>query len=142
MAEELDRVDGQPLDEQACWDRWDQCSEKHLRDLRTEASQLLDRELRKGRLGAFLRDWAKRFEPMRSLFSVLSWIWWEAIRGFVGAIGLLIFGLMIAWLAPGIARSIRSAVNDSLPAETRPNYSSPEPVMVNGVDPSDKRPGS
>jgi hypothetical protein len=122
LAEELTRPDGQQLDEQGCWELWDQCSEKHLRDLRTEAAQLLAKELRKGRLFAFVRDWGGRMEPLKSVFSVLSWVWWEALRGFVGAIGILLFGLAIVWLRPGIARSLRSLVNDSLPADTQPAF--------------------
>lgn len=120
MAEELDRLDGAPLDEHACWERWDQCSEKHLRDLRFEASSLLKGQIAKGRVGAFVADWLSRIEPLASFFKGLSWVWWEAVRGFVGAVGLLVFGLMVAWLLPGIARSIRSAVDDSLPVTTRP----------------------
>jgi len=121
LAEELDREQGKPFDEHACWDRWDQCTEKHLRDLRTEASKLVEDELKKGRTLAFVGDWLARWEPLRSASSVVSWVWWEALRGFVGALGLLAFGLLIVWLMPNVAKSIRSAVNDNLPVETRPS---------------------
>jgi hypothetical protein len=119
-AEELDRMDGEPLDEAACWDRWDQCSEKHLRDLRTEAKQLLDSQMREHRAGAFIRAWARRSEPMRGIIAGLSWFAKEAMRGFVAGVGLLLFGLMIAWLAPSITRAVRSAVDEALPHDTRP----------------------
>lgn len=120
LAEELKRPDGQDLDEQACWDVWDQCTEKHLRDLRTEAQQLLQSELKKGRVSAYVADWGRRAEPVRWLMTGLSWLARETAKGFVGAIGILLFGLLIVWLAPHIAKSIRSTINDNLPAETRP----------------------
>lgn len=120
FAEELDRVNGQPLDEAACWDRWDQCSEKNLRDLRTEAHQLLDAQMQKHRAGAFMQTWARRSEPMRDLIKGVSWFSKESVRGFVHGVGLLAFGLLIAWLAPAITRAVRSAVDEALPHDTRP----------------------
>lgn len=121
LAEELDRIEGQPLDEQACWARWDQCSEKHLRDLRTEASQLVAEEITQRRLRTLAEEWLHRIEPGKNIISGLSWLFMEAFRGFIGGIGLLIFGLLIVWAAPRIARSVRSAVDDTLPASTRPS---------------------
>lgn len=120
MAEELDRVPGQPLDEQACWDRWDQCSEKHIRDMRTEAKELVEREVSRRRVRSLLGDWGRKAEPVRGFASVLSWTGMEMLRGFVGAIGLLLFGLLFVWLAPSVVKSVRGAIDDSLPAETRP----------------------
>jgi hypothetical protein len=121
MAEELKREPNQPLDEHACWDDWDQCSEKHLRDLRTEATKLLASEMKKWRHTTLIQDWAHRAEPVRWLLTSLSWFARKAFEGFVGGIGLLLFGLLIVWLMPQIAKSIRSTVNDNLPAETRPD---------------------
>jgi hypothetical protein len=132
MAEELKRAPGAPLDEHACWDDWDKCTEKHLRDLRTEASQLLKAQLKKGRHTALVDDWVRRAEPVRWLLRGISWFARTAFDGFVGGIGLLIFGLLIVWLMPQIAKSIRSTVNDNLPSDTRPDNAASPPVNISG----------
>ena len=57
---------------------------------------------------------------MSSLIGALSWTVRETFKGFVGAIGILLFGLIIVWLAPHITKAVRAAADDALPADTRP----------------------
>jgi hypothetical protein len=67
------------------------------------------------------------------------------LEGFVGGIGLIILGLLVAWLNPHIVKSIRSAVDDALPAATAPpREERPSPPATGGtvLVPAPKRPGS
>ncbi|MDB5726719.1 MAG: hypothetical protein JWQ16_3473 [Novosphingobium sp.] len=120
LAEEIDRPDGGQLNEQASWGRWDQCTEKHLRDLRSEAVGMLNVEVQKGPVFGFVRAAFQRLDALKTFAVVVAWTAKEAVRGFVGAIGLLIFGLLLVWLAPHVAKVLRSTADDALPADTRP----------------------
>jgi hypothetical protein len=128
LAEERMRKPGEALDEDASWNLWDECSEKHLRGLRTEAAELLQCEIRSRRARSLAAEFWQKVEPLNAAAKVLAWIVIEAARGFVAAIGLVAFGLLIVWAAPKVAKSVRAAVDDNLPADTRPDREKPSPV--------------
>jgi hypothetical protein len=113
------------LDEDATWDLWDECSEKQLRDLRTEAAELMQCEIRRRRALALLAELRAKSDPLRTIARCAAWVVKEAVRGFVGAIGIVLMGLLIVWASPKIAKFVRSAVDDNLPAETRPDPRTP-----------------
>lgn len=120
QAEERDRVEGAPLDELATDCRWDECTEKHLRDLSTEVGVAYRTHVRRARVLSLLADWRAKAGSLATILQGVGWFLMEAWRGFVGAIGILIFGLLLVWIAPNVTKNLRSVVDDTLPKETRP----------------------
>lgn len=119
-AEEVERVEGQPLDEQACWSMWDEVTEKQFQSLRSSAAELVARETKRRRIRAFTSDWLEQQATLANLWRGLSWALMRAWEHFIGAFGLLLFGLLIVWGAPHLAKTIRSALDETLPQDTRP----------------------
>lgn len=104
-------------------DLWDEGNEKTFRDLRTEAGVKLARYWRNKRAIATV-EWAARLPPW---LHGIGWLSKEAFRGFVGGIGLIALGLLIVTVAPRLATSLRTIVDDALPTDTRPDgYGSEE----------------
>jgi hypothetical protein len=120
LAEENARGDAQILDEQAHWDLWDECTEGGLRDLQYKAVKDL-KAYRAKSLAAFLQEYVpRRLQPIAWAVNGLSWICLQAWRGFVSGIGLVILGLLLAWLQPQIVKTVRGAVDKMLPEGTSP----------------------
>jgi hypothetical protein len=117
LAEEEARPAGEPLDEEASWDLWDSCTEKYLRDLRTEARTLLKQELHRGRLAALAKKWWTNVEPLQAFFRALRWVLAQIGKTIVGAIGLLAFTLFVLWLFPGLVQTARSTLDRLLPQD-------------------------
>ena len=115
LAEETLREEGEPLDENATWPLWDQCTEKYLRDLRTEARQLLQRDLRRGRLAAVTRNWATKVAPLHAFTNGMAWTLAVAGKAIVGAISVIAFGLFMLWLFPGLTNTARSTFDRIFP---------------------------
>ena len=42
------------------------------------------------------------------------------LKGFVSSIGLLLFGLLLVWVAPSLVKSVRGAMDKTLPEQTSP----------------------
>jgi hypothetical protein len=118
QAEELERDEGRPLDEAKTDCRWDECSEKHLRDLSTEVGIAYQQHLRRARVAALVGTWWADFKPVHGAIKFLVWVISEGVRGFVGAVGILVIGLIILNMAPSIGKAVRSALDDAFPAET------------------------
>lgn len=123
LAEEAARKDAD-FDEMAHWDEWDKCDEAKLRGLRSDALLALrnyteaQHRQRWESLGKAI--W-QRIRPNRWL----SWHIGELYRGFLGGLGIVAFGLMIALLWPQVVRIVRSAVDDLLPTATQPQLRTP-----------------
>jgi hypothetical protein len=137
LREENARVPGEPLDEDALWEYWDKCSEKELRDLRTQARLLVQNKLQERRTRAFVETFRKNIQPARDLIRFGSWFAKEVLRGFVGALGIVLMGLLFVWLAPNITKALRNTVDDMLPHHTQPEYkpapaSEEQPAGTNG----------
>lgn len=118
LAEEAARCPGQPLDEEACWDLWDQCSEKYLRDLRTEARTLLQGELRRRRIAALVANWRGNAQPLKMASAAAAWVFAQWGKAVAGAIGVILFGWLMISLFPSLVYSFRSSVDKLLLPET------------------------
>jgi hypothetical protein len=115
LAEEQARRPGEALDEDELWDLWDECSEKYLRDLRTEARELLREELRKRRARAFASERLSAIEPISAVASGIAWVFGQMFRAVVGAIGVVAFGLLLVTLYPRLVQSIHSTFDRAFP---------------------------
>jgi hypothetical protein len=118
-----DHNDGDTIDESACDHRWDECTEKDLREFKTRATDTVKAEIKRRRALAFVQSWMAKFDSISGIAKVISWFLMEAVRGFVGAIGILIFGLLFLYLSPTVSKAFRAAIDDIAPQETRPNPS-------------------
>lgn len=119
-AEERDRPDGQPFNEAETDCRWDECTEKHLRDLSIEVVTAHTMAIRQARIRSLVAEVLSSVRPISGFLRFANWVVMESVRGFVGAIGILAFGLLLVWLAPPLTRTIRSVVDDLAPEATRP----------------------
>ena len=124
LSEERDRKPGEPLDEDACKPLWDECSERDLINLRSEALV----ELRTYRRRKLMQDIRAAFASLEAAWKVLIWTVKTMVEGFVAGIGLIILGLVFVWLAPNVAKAIRSALDDTLPASTSPHGPQEQPA--------------
>lgn len=121
LAEEACRSEGQELDENEVWHVWDQCTEKHLRDLRAEAGIAL-KDYARQRWGVWFQHWAtETFKPMKALVVAATWIFWQLLRGVVSGIALILLGLILVALAPDVVQRARGAADAMLPESTQPN---------------------
>jgi hypothetical protein len=109
---------GETVDEDSS-KRWDDCTDSEFEEIRERAEGLIDREVARRRVTTFIASLLKK--PWDKIAAALGWTVMTAVEGFVGAIGILLFGLVVVWVAPHITKSIRSAMDDVLPKETRPN---------------------
>jgi hypothetical protein len=120
LAEEAAR-NGGAFDEMKLWDEWDKCDEAKLRALRSEALVILRDYTRK----QHRQRWAALFDAAKERMRPSRWVGWhlsELYRGFLGGVGIVTFGLLIAIGWPQVVRAVRSAVNDLLPAATQPHF--------------------
>jgi len=109
------------IDEVASDHRWDDCTETDLQAQRQQTEYLIKNALRQGRWTALFQELGTKFDGLTSIVQALSWVFMEALRGFVGTIGIVVFGLIFLWLAPGVVKSVRTAFDEVAPAETRPD---------------------
>ncbi|HEX2764012.1 MAG TPA: hypothetical protein VHM92_09275 [Allosphingosinicella sp.] len=120
-----DHDDDQPIDEAACDARWDECTERGFQKIRDDAALLVETEVGRGRYTALVASWRRSWAPVEKIMEGLSWIFWRALEHFVGAIGLLLFGLLLVWLAPQIVKEVRASLDETLPVDTRPHDPAP-----------------
>lgn len=118
---EDDVEDGKPFDDTSS--RWDECTEREYDRIKADAQRLV-RDGIAQRWLLILIDWV-RHNPVGRFVAAVRWCWMRALEHFVGAVGLLLFGLLIVWLAPHLAKEIRSAVDELSPQETRPPVIAP-----------------
>jgi hypothetical protein len=112
-----DDPNGQIVNEDAS-QRWDECTEREFDGIRTNADTLIEREVARRRVRAVIAAMLK--EPWGTILKGVSWVLWQMWEHFWGALGLLAFGLIFVWLAPHIAKEMRSAFDETLPPQTRP----------------------
>lgn len=125
QAEERDRPEGAPFDEAATDARWDEITEKQLRDLSTEVGVAYQEHIRHKRARAFVAQWYSRISPVARICRAIAWLFMESFRGFLGAIGVLLFGYLLLSMYPSVVRSVRGVLDDALPTETRPAREGP-----------------
>lgn len=114
LAEEQQR-EGKELDEQATWQLWDECTEKQLRNLRTEAGTALRAHVT-SHWGQALRDMArKNLKPARAFIAIMIYVGQTLVAGFIGGVGLIALGLVIVKGAPWLAVAIKSALEVTPP---------------------------
>lgn len=116
-----DHADGDVIDEIACDHRWDECTEQDLHNFKRRSNDLVKSEVKRLRALAFAQYWASRLDSISSVAKGVNWFLMEAFRGFVGAIGILIFGLLFLYAAPSVSKAFRAAIDDLAPQATRPN---------------------
>ncbi len=129
LAEEANRGDGD-FNEMSHWDVWDHCDEAKYRDLRTEAVSHLHAYSK-------ARQWRSLAGHIVGGLRKHAGIWWhvqELYRGFLGGIGIVLFGLFFALVAPKVVKAVRGAVDDILPESTQP-VRPPETTKVSPVTP-------
>jgi hypothetical protein len=115
LAEENVLGPNEPLDEEKTWSLWDQCSEGHLRDLRAEAELEVQAYIKRRRVKAFISSVVEQTKPVHDILKILAWLMVQVFGGFVGAVGLLLFGILLSILFPGVVHQVRSTVTDVLP---------------------------
>lgn len=108
VAEEATRRGDEPLDERACWELWDDCTEHEYRGLREDALDEL-RGYGARRLWADLRFELGKAIPEKAGAGV-SWTLKTMGEHIVGVTGLVLFTLLLAWLAPQIIDAGAQAV--------------------------------
>lgn len=128
MAEERLREQGGKLNEQETDKFWDECTEAHLRNLSAEAIAIFNNAATNRWKRAVADTIKTKFHPVAGAIKILGWIVLTATQGFVSAIGLIAFGLLFVWAAPSITKSVRSAIDDTLPKETRPTVETDKSV--------------
>jgi len=111
---------GSDIDEIASDGRWDECTQQDLDRFKERAQTMLAEEAKRVGLLEWSKAWGSSFAPLSAVLKAFGWIVMEALRGFVGAIGILIFGLIFLWLAPSVTKAFRAAIDDLAPIETRP----------------------
>jgi hypothetical protein len=117
LLEEQGRA-GAVLDEALVWEKWDECSERDLRELRQDALvKLHGYGVR--RLWADVCDWFRE-NGFATFLRALGWTLQTMLAGFIGGIGLILLGLIVETIEPRLVRSLRGAVDDALPARTSP----------------------
>jgi hypothetical protein len=119
-----DTGDG-PIVDEDCNNRWDDCTDHEFDELRTRAEELIGREVAHRRISALLASVVK--EPFGTILKGVGWALWQMWEHFWGAVGLLLFGLIFVWLAPHVAREVRSALDETLPHDTRPPPATGQP---------------
>ena len=127
LAEERLRTPGVALDEDATKHLWDDCSQRELIALRTDAGAQLKVHRRTKlirTIGAVLLSATRRGPG-----AIAVWILRTMVEGFVAGIGLILLGLLLAWLAPMVVKDIRGAVDDVLAQATSPHHA-PEPAAA------------
>lgn len=130
LAEEATRKDGEDLDEHACWPLWDQCTEKQIRDLRSEAGIALKAYVIRNGLIA-IADYAGRtFKPIKALLVAMNWIFWQFLRGIVSGIAIILLGMALAAMFPDIVKRARGTADALLPAATQPDRPAAGPVAA------------
>ncbi len=116
QAEENERAPNAPLDEEKSWHLWDECSEGHLRELRANAELEVKAYLKRRRARAFISSVVEQTKPVHDILKIAAWLLTEIVRGFVGALGLLLFGFILVVFFPGVVHLLRSTLIDMLPS--------------------------
>lgn len=119
LAEEATRKDGEDLDEHGCWPLWDQCTEKQIRDLRSEAGIALKAYVKRNGLIAITDYAARTFKPVKALLVALNWIFWQFLRGIVSGIAIILLGMALAAMFPDVVKRARGMADSLLPEATR-----------------------
>lgn len=133
-----DTPNGQPIDEDGST-RWDDCTDREFDDIRVQAEDLIDREVARRRISAFIASLVR--DPWGTILKGLSWAVWRMWEHFWGAIGILFFGLLLVWVFPHFVKEMRSAFDETLPQQTSP-YNQGETVNAPATPvKSDKRKG-
>lgn len=95
---------GGTFDETLAWPVWDRCTEKQLRDLRTEAGSALKEYVAAKGIVA-IREWAATtLNPLRGFMKGVKWVLEQSLRAIVGAIALIVVGIVLVLLAPGFVK--------------------------------------
>ena len=115
-----DHADGAEIDESACDQRWDECTEQNLGEFKRRANEMVRAEVKRQRAIAFVQQWVAKLAPVSDIAKAANWVFMEAFRGFIGAIGILIFGLLFLYVAPSASKAFRTIIDDIAPRETRP----------------------
>ena len=115
-----DHPDNTPIDEAAHDARWDECTQRQLDGIRKEARALIAKEVGRQRALAFAKRWAGSLKDIRWLWKGTSWIVWRMWEAFIGAVGLVLFGIMMISLAPSLRQEIRSEVDRWFPLDEPP----------------------
>lgn len=109
-----------PPDEAKSAGRWDECTDRDLRDYKAKARQLIGDEIGRLRALAFIQSVWKKLDSLTTLARAVAWTGRTVGEHFVGAIGLLLFGLLFVWALPHFTKDLRSTVDILLPQDTRP----------------------
>lgn len=108
---------GGKFDEEVAWDVWDKCTEKQLRDLRSEAGAALKEYVDQKSLTALGAWWKAKADPVRGLLNGLKWTLEQSLRAVVGAVALIVVGLLVVWLAPGLVKRAHGTLDAVLHEE-------------------------
>ena len=134
MAEEHARTPGQPLDEAATDELWDQYTERSLREFSTETEQIFARAVSSTKLRDLVAQFGSGFKPIAGITNAINWLFMTAWTGFISAIGIIAFGLLFVWALPSVTNAIRAAVDDSLPKNAQSEKGIPENGSLPDLD--------
>ena len=103
--------------------RWDECSLREYANIQADARELIKSEVSR-RCLANVAKWLLR-EKLGKISRNAGWVGMTIWEHFVGAFGLLLFGLLFVLAKPYVAREIREAFNELLPEQTSPYTPTP-----------------
>lgn len=112
QAEERDRKEGQALDEAVTDCRWDECTEKHLRDLSTEVGVAYQLHIRQERVRSLAVQFGSQLKPISLAARFLGWFLRESSGAIAGLVGILLFGVALVYFFPGVTQSARGNLED------------------------------
>lgn len=122
LAEEHERRENpdKNLTEIELFHLWDQCNEVQFDDICAKARAELDDYTRRRTATVFRAALRRRLKPIRWLTTLIVFFLRESAAGFVGAIGLLLFGTLLLLLQPKMVKELRQLLDNLLPVATQP----------------------
>ena len=115
-----DAGEGAP-DEHGSAARWDECTDRDIAEYKERTDRLIRGEVGRLRALAFAESVSAKLDSLASFAKAIAWIGRTILEHFVGAIGLLFFGLLIVWAFPHLSKDLRSTLDELLPGDTRPD---------------------
>lgn len=100
---------------------WDQCNEVQFEDICVKAREELAAYSQRQTATVIRTAIRRRIKPLKWLTSTVVFVLRESASGFVGGIGLLIFGTLLLLMQPQMVKALRGVLDDLLPAATQPN---------------------
>lgn len=111
QAEELARPDGKPWAYDHTAHVWNECSIYQLEQLHEKIRAAYSQEVQRRRVQTVRRQLAGAMKPLLTVTKGIAWFMRAMAEGFVGAIGILLFALLLRALMPEVIEHGREVAN-------------------------------